>query len=463
MRFFVIISCGVLMCAFTSIAHAAKWQVDRVNHVLLTPPEGLTVDQMSGVTYLGLVDGSHRFVAAMETRSELLAFDVAFDLTGSITAIANIAPIPISPLEVGEDFEGIAYTNPARNSVFLSDEDLLSAGDRLGVREVSLATGAELQAVTIPTVFGNRRANRGFESLTRTPDGSVMWTANEQALTVDGDTSTASAGTDVRLLKLSAVGDGYTAGPQYAYQIEPIHGTSAFGQPQSGLSELVGMPDGTVLALERSVAVVFTGPVFLNRIYEVGFAEATDVSVAPYATGLSGQTFDRVGKELLWSGAADATTGQNLEGLTLGPRLANGDWILLGVVDDEANDSLSMNTIVAFTASANPSADFDDDGDIDGADFLSWQQGVGATLGATHTQGDTDRDGDVDDADLNLWKSGYSPTSASEAASAAIPEPAVAAMILPLAGSALTGATCGSRPRRQRAASTAAAARRQSG
>jgi hypothetical protein len=440
MRLFRTLLLCLPVCASTLVARAANWEIDRANHVVLAPPAGLTVDQMSGVTYLGLVEGNHRFVAAMEIRSELLQFDVAFDVAGAITTVSNISTIPIAPLEVGEDFEGIAYTNSARNSVFLSDEDALSAGDRLGVREVSLATGAELQAVTIPTVFGNRRANRGFESLTRTPDGSMMWAANEQALTVDGGTSTASAGTDVRLLKLNASGDSYTAGPQYAYQVEPIHGTSTLGSPQSGLSELVAMPDGTVLALERSVAVVFTGPVFLNRIYEVDFTGATDVSVAPYATGLSGQTFTRVGKELLWSGAADGTTGQNLEGLTLGPRLENGDWILLGVVDDEANDSLSMNTLVSFVARPVPSADFDEDGDVDGADFLNWQQGVGTTIGASHSQGDADRDGDVDGADLHQWRMTNAAAITGGPLTAAVPEPSFATMALFLIG--LTKMAC---------------------
>jgi hypothetical protein len=169
----------LLTCLAVPRSYAASWQINRVNHMVLAPPAGLTVEQMSGVTYVGLVGGSHRFVAAEEVRGELVGFDVAFNASGGITAISNIAAIPINPLEDLEDFEGIVFTNPARNSVFLSDEDALSAGDSLGVREVSLATGAELQAVTIPAVFGARRANRGFESLARNPDGSVMWTANE--------------------------------------------------------------------------------------------------------------------------------------------------------------------------------------------------------------------------------------------------------------------------------------------
>ena len=421
-----------LTCLAVPRSYAANWQINRVNHMVLSPPAGVTVDQMSGVTYLGLVGGNHRFIAAEEVRGELVGFNVAFNANGRITAIGNIAAISINPSEDLEDFEGIAFTNPTRNSVFLSDEDALGAGDNLGVREVSLATGAELQAVNIPAVFATRRANRGFESLARSPDGSVMWTANEQALTVDGPISTSSVRTNVRLLKLNVAGDAVTAGPQFAYQVEPIHGTSPIGSPQSGLSDLVALPDGTLISLERSVSFLASPSTYLNRIYEIDFNGATDISAGLTAGGLAGQSFTPVGKQLLWSGPVDGTNGQNLEGLTLGPRLANGDWLLVGVVDDEASDSLSMNTVVAFTLTPILSADFDDDGDVDGGDFLNWQRGFGKTIGATQTEGDADRDGDVDAADLTHWNAAFAATAlpAGETASAVVPEPTSAVLTL---------------------------------
>jgi hypothetical protein len=455
------LSCITVCCllAHCAIADAANWQINRINHMVLPPPGGVTVHSMSGVTYLGLVGGNHRFIAAEQTQGELVAFDIAFNASGGIASISNVATTPISPLEPLEDFEGIAFTNPARNSVFLSDEDALSAGDSLSVREVSLATGAELQAVTIPAVFANRRANRGFESLTRSPDGTVMWTANEQALIPDGPISTSSAGTDVRLLQLNVAGNSVVAGSQFAYLVEPIHGTSPLFSPQSGLSDLVSLPDGTLISLERSASFFASPSSYLNRIYEIDFSGATDVSVGPAAVGLASQSFTRVGKELLWSGAADGNDGQNLEGLTLGPRLANGSWVLLGVVDDGWNsatntdsDPASNNTVVAFTATAIPSADFDDDGDVDGGDLLAWQRGLGKSVGAMHADGDADRDGDVDDADLTHWESSFAASvlAAGEAAATAVPEPATALPML--YGLAMSVAATGRHPRRRQAA-----------
>ena len=425
-----LLAASACLLASPSPARAANWQINRVNHLVLTPPGGVTIAEMSGVTYLGPAAGAnHRFIAAEEIKGELVQFDLTFNASGGITSFSNVAAVDIVPTL---DFEGIAYTNAVRNSVFISDEN------GPGVRELNLATGAELQAVAIPPVFANRRANLGFESLTRSPDGAVMWTANEQALTVDGPVATSSAGTNVRLLKLNVAGNTVAVGSQFAYQVEPIHGTNTFGSPQSGLSDLVSMPDGTVIALERSVSLLASPSTYLNRIYEIDFAGATDVSVGPTATGLTGQTFTPVGKQLLWSGPVDGTNGQNLEGLTLGPRLANGSWMLIGVVDD--GDELSNNTLVASTATAIPSADFNADGAVDGTDLLDWQRGLGQAIGAAHSTGDADRDGDADD--LTQWKADFA--APGEAAAATVPEPAS----LTLCGLALIGA-CERRLRRR--------------
>lgn len=75
----------------------------------------------------------------------------------------------------------------------------------------------------------------------------------------------------------------------------------------------------------------------------------------------------------------------------------------------------------AFFADKEPSADFDGDGDVDGADFLAWQRGVGRTTDATLGDGDADHDGDVDAADLAAWSAHFG--DGGGALAAAVPEP----------------------------------------
>jgi MYXO-CTERM domain-containing protein len=68
-------------------------------------------------------------------------------------------------------------------------------------------------------------------------------------------------------------------------------------------------------------------------------------------------------------------------------------------------------------------ADFDADGDVDGADFLTWQRGVGTASGGTLAQGDANGDGAINATDLGIWKSQFGP-----GAVAAVPEPTSAAL-----------------------------------
>ena len=103
----------------------------------------------------------------------------------------------------------------------------------------------------MPPVFNSRRANFGLESLTG--DGSfTFWTANEEALSVDGPLSTPSAGTVIRLLETDQ-----ESGPrrQFAYVTDPMHGSVVSGA-RSGVSDLLYIgPYGVLLALDGPLAV----------------------------------------------------------------------------------------------------------------------------------------------------------------------------------------------------------------
>jgi hypothetical protein len=63
---------------------------------------------------------------------------------------------------------------------------------------------------------------------------------------------------------------------------------------------------------------------------------------------------------------------------------------------------------------------FDEDGDVDGNDFLAWQRGLGISAGATRAQGNADGDGDVDRDDVSIWASQFGD-----------PPPAAAAALAP--------------------------------
>ncbi len=303
--------------------------------------QSFTITGLSGISMiLGSGDARHgEFLAVMDNSNKLVRLDVTLAADGSISAAHVLGGISLAQTL---DFEGIAATDLTRGTVFLSEENTPA------IREYRLSDGALLRTLPTPPVFAARRANFGFESLgSLWLDSSparlrgTLWTCNEEALTVDGNLSTSSAGSVVRLISYSVDQTTAVPGPQLAYLTEPIHGVAISGS-RSGVSDMVVLPDGRVITLERSFAFSALG-FFRTRIFEIVPTGATDVSALP---GLIGQTYTPVStangrKKLLWAG--DQT---NLEGLTLGPRLPGGSLCLLGIVDDA--DPISVNRLVAF-------------------------------------------------------------------------------------------------------------------
>ena len=111
--------------------------------------------------------------------------------------------------------------------------------------------------------------------------------------------------------------------------------------------------------------------------------------------------------------------------------LANGNSLLLGEIFDVNKprdlkftfSSLQFGVLkgtVEYIIGPDD-ADFDDDADVDGADFLTWQRGFG--MSGTNATGDADSTLFVNGLDLHAWEAQYGTTPISLAAAVSIPEP----------------------------------------
>ena len=112
-----------------------------------------------------------------------------------------------------------------------------------------------------------------------------------------------------------------------------------------------------------------------------------------------------------------------------------GTVTFLGGTTAEVNyDLVNGDVFLDNFQAAAIAADFDQDGDVDGADFLTWQRGLGITGTATVGQGDANGDMNVNAADLVIWRQNFSGKD-SVAAIGAVPEPG--AWLLALLASAI--------------------------
>jgi hypothetical protein len=75
---------------------------------------------------------------------------------------------------------------------------------------------------------------------------------------------------------------------------------------------------------------------------------------------------------------------------------------------EEREQLIGSSSMFSFLVPRQPGPpDFDSDGDVDGRDFLMWQQGAWITADAKLEDGDSNADGRVDGLDLAIWQAGY--------------------------------------------------------
>jgi hypothetical protein len=162
-------------------------------------------------------------------------------------------------------------------------------------------------------------------------------------------------------------------------------------------------------------------------------ADAPAIVAANAATHRLRMTFDAETK--MWTGSIDA----NYAG---GPFVADastptydmtnafddGGFIMNGWPTQPSKIYFGGDDGVIFkdfsvTVGGAEDADFNNDGKVDGSDFVIWQKNLGT--GTSNGTGDANGSGAVDAADLAVWKSHFGGASAG-----AVPEPSTALLLL---------------------------------
>ena len=253
----------------------------------------------------------------------------------------GIAPNPGNVLGRALDPEGIVI-QPQSGKLLVSDEygPSLIEFDRSGQLLRRFTTPANLiprHAATGAPNFasdsGNtagKRSNRGFEGLAISPDGRYTFAMLQSAMLDEGG----SNGLYARIVKF----DNLTglAVAQYAYRME----TSAQGR---GISALVALGDDRFLVLERNNRGIGVGAAVANAdkaVYEIDLTGALDVSnVTLPSTGAFAGAVTKVAKVMDLDANTLAPLGnkspEKWEGLAVGPRLADGRYLMLAGTDND--------------------------------------------------------------------------------------------------------------------------------
>ena len=214
------------------------------------------------------------------------------------------------------DFEGLIYM-ASKKRFFVSTEA------RSRIVGFDLDDDATFK-VEVPRIFRQTRQNKSLESLAWSEDRKEMWTANEDTLECDGETSSSEKGALVRLQKFNAKLE--PAG-QFAYRTEPS--VIRIGHQGTGVTDMAVLPNGDLLVLERVLTIGFC-----VKIFRVEQAGATDI--ADRDSLKDAEDVVPVKKHLLFERLSGAN---NFEGMTIGPKLADGSFSVLLVADNGGGSS----------------------------------------------------------------------------------------------------------------------------
>ena len=334
--------------------------------------EGTQVGGLSGIDYDQI---NNRYYSISDDRSDrnparfyTLNIDLSSGSLSSsginfsgVTTLLNQNNQPFATNTI--DPEGIGLTS--NGTVFVSSEgEVSNLAGRLQspfVNEFALGTGRQLRQLPVPSKFvpvigpadaptAGIRNNLAFENLTITPDGKFLFTATENALVQDGPVATINTGSRSRILKYNLT----TGQPEqeFVYLTDPVAvpAVPETGFNTNGLVELLALDNrGTLLALERSFSTGAPGTGNTIKLYEVRVNGATDISGINSLSAININTIIPVEKRLLLNfDSLGLPTGlDNVEGMTLGPVLPNGQQSLV-LVSDNNFSATQFTQILAF-------------------------------------------------------------------------------------------------------------------
>jgi hypothetical protein len=252
------------------------------------------------------------------------------------------------------DPEGMSLS--PRGTLFISSEGVPSSGIAPFIREFDLKTGQQRSSLIIPERYLAREEtkdkdqqeqpprgiqdNLGFEALTLelgslaggNGDPFRLFTATESALWQDALPPKSQESARIRLMH-------YLIGPisrptvvaEHLYLLDP----APAGAIDNGLTELVTVDmGGHFLTLERTYGVLGANA----KIYQMAMSAATDTSTIETLKG-DVSRINAVKKKLVLDLSELGIYLDNLEAMTLGPRLPDGSQSLLLVSDDNFRDA----------------------------------------------------------------------------------------------------------------------------
>ncbi|WP_233589418.1 esterase-like activity of phytase family protein [Flavobacterium bomense] len=249
------------------------------------------------------------------------------------------------------DPEDIRF-NPKTNTLVWSSEGArVLTADKEILQDPSLnfmnLKGDFLGNVTLPENLKMQKLEKGprnngtLEGITFDKNYKNVYTNIEEPLFEDGDQANTSKGGLIRLYQFDAKTKKNTA--QYGYKLEPIAHEpvpkGAFGV--NGVSAIQYYGKNQLLVVERSYS---TGTQACSvKVFMCDLKKATNIK---NYSSLQNQKFELASKKLVLNMDDLGIFIDNIEGLTFGPKLANGNQSIIFISDNNFSDKQKTQVLV---------------------------------------------------------------------------------------------------------------------
>jgi hypothetical protein len=241
------------------------------------------------------------------------------------------------------DPEELRY-NPKTNTVVWSSE-----GARVIAKDFSVLQNPSIQTADVDGNFFNAfdlpanlnmqkeekgpRSNGVLEGITFNKNYTTLYTNIEEPLYEDDTEASLTKGALIRLYAFDVKSKNNTA--QFAYELDPIaHAPNPKdGFAVNGVSAIQYYGKNQLLVVERSYSVGKQACTI--KVYLCDFSKATDIKDM---ASLQNQEFTPATKKLILNMDDLGIFIDNIEGITFGPKLANGKQSLLFVSDNNFSE-----------------------------------------------------------------------------------------------------------------------------
>jgi hypothetical protein len=328
-------------CGTSKIDRSAQYQINFLDEYIYELPESFRGNKIGGLSGIDYNGSKYVLISDKSKSPEIYTVDIKIEnLNISSVEFQDVNKVSCSEIDVF-DAESIRYL-PDESGYLITTEGNINRNKNPEIIEVD-ESGICKKTYKLPQHFkielpNKPRQNRVFEGLSLDHEKSGFWVANEIPLKDDGKTPKLfNTNSPVRLTHYPL--NGQKPDYQVSYDLDRLIKIPILPFGVNGLTEIIQIDQDHLLVLERSFSAGHKTKGHRLKIFLVNVTNASNTLKLDSLKKFKATNLDKV---LLFDskfikGQLELKLIDNVEGITFGPVLSNGNKSLILVSDNNFN------------------------------------------------------------------------------------------------------------------------------